>query len=234
MISVCMATYNGARFIKQQIDSILPQLGADDELIISDDGSTDGTLEIIADYNDARIKILKHSPDKRFSNHEKATANFENALKQAKGDYIFLADQDDIWKENKVSVCVDILKESDFIVHNMSIANEKGEKLKEVLFTKSPLPCHWLSVIIKMKMYGCCMAFNRKCLLSVLPFPKKLIAHDYYILALCLKKYSCAYVDKPLITYRQHIDSVSFNKQNPLLYKIFYRVKLFFQIAIVH
>ena len=60
MISVCMATYNGERFIKEQIDSILPQLSEDDELIISDDGSTDRTLEIIASYKDKRIKVFHH------------------------------------------------------------------------------------------------------------------------------------------------------------------------------
>ena len=60
MISVCMATYNGERFIKEQIDSILPQLSQDDELIISDDGSTDRTLEIIASYKDERIKVFHH------------------------------------------------------------------------------------------------------------------------------------------------------------------------------
>ena len=61
MISVCMATCNGERFIKEQIDSILPQLSQDDELIISDDGSTDKTLEIIASYKDVRIKVFHHN-----------------------------------------------------------------------------------------------------------------------------------------------------------------------------
>ena len=60
MVSVCMATYNGERFIKEQIDSILCQLAAEDELIISDDGSTDKTLEVIESYGDNRIKVLHH------------------------------------------------------------------------------------------------------------------------------------------------------------------------------
>ena len=56
MISVCMATYNGSRYLKQQVESILCQLAADDEIIVSDDGSTDDTLSILADFNDPRIK----------------------------------------------------------------------------------------------------------------------------------------------------------------------------------
>ena len=109
MISVCMATYNGERYIKRQIDSILYQLGEDDELIISDDGSTDRTLEIIKKYNDSRIKIYEHikkaelSKVKKLRNFYYATSNFENALIHSRGEYIFLADQDDIWESEKVT-----------------------------------------------------------------------------------------------------------------------------------
>ena len=90
MISVCMASYNGAIFIKQQAVSILNQLGLEDELIISDDGSKDNTLEILASLNDSRIKIYHHSAP------HGVVSNFENAIKHASGDYIFLSDQDDI------------------------------------------------------------------------------------------------------------------------------------------
>lgn len=83
MISVCMASYNGAIFIKQQAVSILNQLGLEDELIISDDGSKDNTLEILASLNDSRIKIYHHSAP------HGVVSNFENAIKHASGDYIF-------------------------------------------------------------------------------------------------------------------------------------------------
>ncbi len=97
MISVCMATYNGEKYIERQLDSILAQLKENDELIISDDGSTDRTAEILARYGtDKRIRILHgsfHSP----------IYNFENAIKQAQGDYIFMADQDDIWLPGRIT-----------------------------------------------------------------------------------------------------------------------------------
>lgn len=82
MISVCMATYNGAKFIGPQIKSILAQLGNDDELIISDDSSTDLTLEIIKAFDDSRIKIY-------IGQYHNPTLNFENALRKARGEYIF-------------------------------------------------------------------------------------------------------------------------------------------------
>ena len=90
MISVCMATYNGEKYIQEQIDSILCQLSKDDELVISDDHSTDATCDIIKSYNDRRIKLFLNELAKG------VTHNFENALLHSKGDIIFLADQDDV------------------------------------------------------------------------------------------------------------------------------------------
>ena len=104
MISVCIATYNGARYIAEQLASILKQLSAEDEVVVSDDGSTDGTIDIVRSLNDRRIRIVdgprRHSP----------TLNFEWALRNAKGEYIFLADQDDVWLEDKVTKCVEELQ----------------------------------------------------------------------------------------------------------------------------
>ena len=95
-ISVCLASYNGEKFIFDQISSIISQLAEKDELIISDDSSTDTTLSIIKGFNDHRIKLF---PGNTFYN---PVYNFENALKQSAGEVIVLSDQDDIWLENKL------------------------------------------------------------------------------------------------------------------------------------
>ncbi|MHB9097317.1 MAG: glycosyltransferase, partial [Syntrophales bacterium] len=97
-ISVCMATHNGERFIRRQMETILTQLAPDDEVVISDDSSTDGTLEIVRSFADSRIRLFVGNTF--FS----PTFNFESALRQARGDIIVLADQDDIWLDNKVMV----------------------------------------------------------------------------------------------------------------------------------
>ena len=89
-ISVAMATYNGEKYIKKQIESILINLNKDDELIISDDGSKDKTLDIIKSIKDKRIKIISGPK-------QGVIKNFENALNNCTGEYIFLSDQDDIW-----------------------------------------------------------------------------------------------------------------------------------------
>lgn len=225
MISVCMATYNGARFIKEQIDSILPQLSADDELIISDDGSTDGTLDIIASYNDERINVLNHIPKLNFSAHEKATENFENALSTAKGDFIFLSDQDDIWFPNKVSVCMERLKDFDFVVHKKSFIDEDGNQIQRC--DSIQLPKNWFLHIVKMNWFGCCMAFKRNLLNKSLPFPYRLVGHDYFISTLAILFGKISMIDKPLIEYRLHNNSVSQGKHTSFFYKMSYRFELF-------
>ena len=96
MISVCIPTFNGEKYLNKQLDSILPQLEPEDEIIISDDSSSDNTLSIIKSYKDERIKLL-------MNNDFKSPAfNLENALINAQGDYIFLSDQDDIWMKGKL------------------------------------------------------------------------------------------------------------------------------------
>lgn len=82
-ISVCLATYNGGKYIKEQLDSILSQLDTTDEVIISDDGSSDNTLEVIKKLNEDRIKIVPNKLEKGYSK------NFENAISHASGDIIF-------------------------------------------------------------------------------------------------------------------------------------------------
>ena len=100
-----MATYNGGKYIREQVDSILNQEfkenpGVELEIVVSDDGSTDDTIKILESYNDARILIYHHHNNKRYKylNANRACkCNFENAMSKAKGVYIFLSDQDDVW-----------------------------------------------------------------------------------------------------------------------------------------
>ena len=113
-----MATYNGGKYVKKQIESILSQLGTDDELIVSDDSSSDDTGSIVRSFLDERIAFLQgnayHSP----------IYNFENALKHSRGDYVFLADQDDIWHESKVATVVPLLHRYDLVVSDCIIIDE--------------------------------------------------------------------------------------------------------------
>ena len=110
MISVCLATYNGERFIQRQLETIIEQLGEDDEIIISDDGSTDDTLRIIEGLHSPLIHVYINNGEHGY------TPNFENALRYAHGEYIFLSDQDDVWLPRKLEICMNALKTCDFVV----------------------------------------------------------------------------------------------------------------------
>lgn len=235
MTSVCMAAYNGERFIKKQIDSILCQLSPDDELVISDDGSTDRTLEIIASYNDKRIKLLHHKKNPKLAkvkhsrNFYYATENFENALKEAKGDYIFLSDQDDVWLTNKVKVCIEKLKEADLVMHNLSVFSDDINK-SFILYKINPISKLWWKNLIKMNFWGCCMAFKKSVLDFAIPFPKNIIGHDYWISTIALKFFKVSYIPLPLILHRAYDGSVSYKAKNSLLFKIYFRCKIVFEI----
>ena len=234
-----MATYNGARFIREQIDSILPQLGAEDELIVSDDGSTDGTLGILAEYAaaDARVKVLHHEKNPAYAkikhsrNFYYATDNFENALRQAKGDYIFLADQDDVWRNDKVGKIVELLKNVDSVMHNYQIIDENSKVVKVMSFSNKCLSNSLMHNLMQTPFLGCCMAFNRKVLNAVLPFPKKLIAHDLWIGCIMCKLFTFAVSDESLVNHRLHsanTSNVGKKSKNPFFWKILYRMKLLF------
>ena len=146
MISVCMATYNGQKYIKQQIVSILKQLSETDELIISDDNSLDNTKEVINEINDNRIKFYIHNRDFSKKKHQSGyycSNNFSNAIEKASGDYIFLSDQDDNWCDNKVERILNELKTSDLCMSNFSIIDGSEKVITQKYFSKNPITKNW-------------------------------------------------------------------------------------------
>lgn len=206
MISVCMASYNGERFIREQISSILPQLGENDELVISDDKSKDTTVEIIKGFKDKRIKLLIHKEQSTY------TANFENALKNCKGDYIFLCDQDDIWMPNKVKVMMKyLLNGYDMVISDAIVVDEELNIKIESRNKHFGIKNGFLHNFIKSRYLGCCFAFNKKVRDSSLPFPRntKLAHHDSWISLIAEMKFRTIVIDEPLMKYRRHFQNAS-------------------------
>ena len=226
MISVCMATYNGEKFLKEQVDSILAQLGADDELIVSDDGSTDNTVGILTSYKDKRIKVYSHHfKGIKDCVGDVVSDNFEHALRLAKGDYIFLSDQDDIWIEGKVEKMVAALNNVDVVVSNAWILTDNNIKncKNKIYESRAPLGNYFLR---KGKYYGCCMAISSRALKYVLPFPQPLPLHDTWLGLLPELVGGAFFIDEPLIYYRYHGSNVSSNSHNTIYYKIWYRIRI--------
>ncbi len=206
MISVCIATYNGEKYIKEQLLSILRQIAPDDEVIISDDGSTDNTLQTIRKLGDSRIRIIdgprRHSP----------TYNFEYALKEVKGEYIFLADQDDIWKEDKVKICLKWLQSFDCVISDAEVTDENLKTISSSLYRMMHIRKGKVYNLIGKNGYtGCCMAFNQKVKDAALPFPKDIAMHDIWIGNVAAYKYKVKFIDDQLIYFRRHISANSCN-----------------------
>jgi glycosyltransferase involved in cell wall biosynthesis len=198
MVSVCLATYNGEKYIKEQLDSILIQLDKNDEIIISDDGSIDNTINIIHEYNDLRIKIYTN-----FS-HKGITGNFENALIHSKGEYIFLSDQDDIWLENKVDNSINYLYTFDLIITDCKVVDSNLNIIQPSFFKLNNSQSGILNNLYHSSYIGCCMAFKREILKDILPFPKDIPMHDSWIGFVCDLFYKSLFLPVPLILYRRH------------------------------
>ncbi len=198
-ISVCIATMNGEKYIKDQINSIIPQLSKNDEIIVSDASSNDSTIDILNSFHsDNRIKILK------LSKGTGIVKNFENALSHASGEYIFLCDQDDIWLPKKVESSMDILQKYDLVVSDCKIVDEDLKVIYDSYFRINKSHKGVFKNIIKNSYKGCCMAFRRKVLSKSLPFPSNVPMHDIWIGLIAEINYSVIFYDQALILHRRH------------------------------
>lgn len=231
-ISVCIATYNGEKYIKEQLDSILNQLKSDDEVIISDDGSIDNTLSLIEDYRDKRIKLLHHLPKKGKYKFSLTTYNFENALQMAKGEYVFFADQDDIWRENKVTECIKKMQQGyDLVLHDATVIDEHENVIFESYFKVNRSHQGLMENIINNSYLGCCMVINRKYLNKILPFPETPIPHDLWIGMLYGYYGKVFFLEQKLLFYRRHGGNVSPSSEksvNSIMFKLRYRANFIF------
>ena len=208
MISVCMATYNGSKYIRQQVESILIQLSFEDELIISDDGSLDETLQVLQEIGDIRIKIYKNEPP------HGVVRNFENAIKHAGGDYIFLCDQDDVWMPEKVKRVLEALEDYDFVVHNAEMVDGSLVSRGIDFFSLRKTKYGYWQNLWKMRYLGCTMAFRRDALKFILPFPNNILWHDMWAAAILHLKFQGTLINEPLIWYRRHGGNVSPSGEN--------------------
>lgn len=214
MISVALCTYNGADFIQQQLDSIFTQTVPVDEVVICDDCSMDSTFTILKTYavKYPQIRLIKNEINLGFR------ANFEKALIECQGDYIFFSDQDDIWSKDKVENTVSFLKESGMygVYTDGILINEDNQRLGESLFSRIKLRPYIEHHLLEQNEFeilclngnhvtGATLAITKSAKDLVLPFrTSKILLHDMWM-ALRLSsinKLGC--LDKPLISYRLH------------------------------
>ena len=198
MISVCMATYNGSKYIKEQLESILSQLPEDAELIVSDDGSKDDTLDLVRNFRDTRIKIIT-GPGKG------PVKNFENALREAKGEIIFLSDQDDVWQPDKLEKVLSAFDaDTECVLHDAVVTDADGKMLMPSFFAWRKVHHGVLGNLMKNSYTGCCMTLTKELVTKALPFPEGIEMHDWWIGLLAERDGASKFIDDKLIHYRRH------------------------------
>lgn len=212
--SVCMATYRGAKYVAEQIQSILAQLGPNDELIVVDDASPDETVEVIREFNDTRLTLLEAPQNQGY------VKSFEQGVLASSGEYIFLADQDDIWIEGRLELMVDALTSSDVVATNFDVLGGASRGAVRVL--RSGDSDHYLRNLVGIMVgyrpyYGCGMAMTRRQAEIFAPVPSFLVeSHDLW-LAICGNVgRSIRHLDEPSLLRRLHENNVTPQGWRPL------------------
>lgn len=226
-LSVCMATFNGARFLQSQVDSILQQLGPGDELVVSDDGSTDRTPEILAGYGD-RLRIVGTA---RVGG---VVPNFERARAAARGDLVALSDQDDVWLDGRVALIRERLGRATLVAMNGVVVDEALKPLGRTVFQQVGVPGGFLRTLAVNRYVGCCMAFRREVLAAALPFPPGIAAHDWFIALVAERLFDVAHDERPLLLFRRHgrnASTTGARSANGLLAKLAMRWRMLRAVA---
>jgi len=208
-VSIAMCTYNGERFLKEQIDSILNQSYKNFELIITDDCSSDKTIEIIKEYlkHDDRIKLFQNEKNLGF------IKNFEKAISLCSGEYIALADQDDIWKGNKLEVFLKELKDNVLIYSDAILIDKNSKELGRELIRSTDKElvrgrCN-KAFIHSNCVSGNTLMFKKELVQYILPIPENMSFHDIWIAFVASSYGTITYTDESMTYYRRYAEQVT-------------------------
>lgn len=216
-----MATYNGAAFLREQIDSILPQLRDDDELVIVDDASSDETREIVLSYGDERIRHVEQDVNRGY------VRTFEHAMTLAHGDILLLSDQDDLWVAGRLEVLARAAAARGVAASNIRLLDSR-EPLRSPLTGRpwllrakdsSRRVRNELAILAgDIPYFGCAMAVRRDVLDLVLPFPAGLTeSHDLWIATLANAGRRMTHVEQTTLLRRVHEDNASTSRPRGIL-----------------
>jgi glycosyltransferase involved in cell wall biosynthesis len=200
LISVALCTYNGEKYIKEQLDSIINQTYKNLEIIVVDDCSTDDTWAIVSAYaqKDKRIKSFKNDVNLGFNK------NFEKAISLTTGDYIALSDQDDIWLPDKISQLAAGIKNYWLVFSNSSYIGDTGRKK---LLRRFHLPLNYRGILLRNYVTGHTSLFRREFLSFALPLPDDGY-YDWWLGFVASYHHKICFLDKVLTLYRVHETSV--------------------------
>ncbi|MBE7172777.1 MAG: glycosyltransferase family 2 protein [Williamsia sp.] len=205
LVSIVVCTYNGERFIEDQLRSLLQQTYQHIEIIVSDDASSDGTVSLLSSYSShPKCRVLLHKENVGF------IKNFERGMAVATGTYIALCDQDDSWLPEKIQLLCQHIGDSSGVYCDSELINERGERLgKKISDIK-----HMYSgtdargFVITNMVSGHALMIRREVLNRALPLPSS-VFHDEWLTVHATVLNGIRYVDKPLVLYRQHEKNIT-------------------------
>jgi glycosyltransferase involved in cell wall biosynthesis len=216
-ISICMATYNGEQFLRQQMDSILAQSNQDWQLLIRDDGSIDNTVNIIKDYASrlpSKVRLVTDNEGRLG-----ASLNFGKLLEYADAEYVMFSDQDDVWLPNKVELTLNAMKAAEQIYPNKPILIHTDLQVMDSQLNTiansmwryqklSPGAGDNLNRIMAQNVVtGCTVMINKKARAVSMPIPKEAVLYDWWLALNVCKHGKIVYLSIPSILYRQHSDN---------------------------
>jgi len=210
-LSVCMATYNGAAYLAEQLESILSQLGPDDEVVVVDDGSRDDTVALLQSWGDTRLQVHRNERNLRH------VRTFERAMRLARGQVIFLADQDDVWLPGRVSRMLQALQISGaaVVAGNFSHIDPQGQPMQFQAHRLRAADSRRGAVNIagifagRRSYFGCAMALRRDFLNLALPIPAFVESHDLWIAQLANAAGVIVHLDEDTLARRIHAHNVT-------------------------
>ncbi|MFX0095650.1 MAG: glycosyltransferase family 2 protein [Candidatus Hodarchaeota archaeon] len=214
LVSIAMTTYNGAKFLREQLDSIYRQTYPNLEVVVTDDCSTDNTIDILEEYkkklglcyyvNKTKIGFVK---------------NFERAVSLCKGEYIALADQDDVWFPNKIAVLVNNINSASLICSNAYLIDQNGKIFGMQKWIDHTVPTkkekQFKMLLYKNFVAGFTSLFTREILLKALPIPDGIWGHDWWFGIVASKMGGIKCLNISLVNHRRHFENISMLNPNP-------------------
>ncbi|NLP35105.1 MAG: glycosyltransferase family 2 protein [Clostridiales bacterium] len=219
MVSIVMTTYNGEKYIAEQIDSILASSFQDIEINIFDDGSRDGTVSILREYEKRYLNKIHVYQNKE---NLGVTKNFLQAVGRTRSDYIMFCDQDDYWKPDKIAVTLKRMRHMEAqvgkdvpiaVFTDAKVVDEELNTIDQSFFksgrldpTKTDLP----HLLMENKLIGCTIMFNsalRK-IIEEYEIPENAKFHDWWVGLIAASLGKIGYVNQSTLLYRQHGNNV--------------------------
>lgn len=221
-ISFVLASYNGAGFIEEQLTSILASLGPDDEIVVSDDGSTDATLECVSAVRDTRIRLLSGGERLGYQ------GNFARAMAASTGRFIFFSDQDDICLAARVPLSLTALERHWCVCGDATVVDSQLKPMQASHFAAHGARFDLVSLIARPPVIGATLACRREFVDACIPFPVG-VPHDMWLASQAARMGELAAVREPFILYRRHAAAVSATastSQRPIRERLIERYRL--------